>query len=113
LNPGLDLLVLSLGLLLLCSSFAGQSSNANGELKVTAMVVTSTAITFAANGTHTVVVANAPAGGATLLALTELQPALKPKTSSYKKMRNRLVIQVKELPQPSQAKNKKIKIEAR
>jgi hypothetical protein len=90
LNPGLDLLVLSLGLLLLCSSFGGQSSNANGELKVTAMVVTSTAITFAANGTHTVVVANAPAGGETLLALTELQPALKPKNSPEKRVRNKL-----------------------
>jgi hypothetical protein len=85
LNPGLDLLVLSLGLLLLCSSFAGQSSNANGELKVTAMVVTSTAITFAADGTHTVVVANAPADADTLIALTGLEPALSPKLRPTRK----------------------------
>jgi hypothetical protein len=54
------------------------------------MVVTSTAITFAADGTHTVVVANAPADAETLLAIAGLQPALKPKNSPEKRVRNKL-----------------------
>jgi hypothetical protein len=90
LHSRLDLRVVSLELLLMCSSFATQSPSANGELKVTAMVVTSTSITFAADGTRTVVVANAPADCETLFALTELQPALKPKNSPEKNVRNKL-----------------------
>jgi hypothetical protein len=49
------------------------------------MVVTSTAITFAADGTHTVVVANAPADADTLIALTGLEPALSPKLRPTRK----------------------------
>jgi hypothetical protein len=90
LHSRLKLRVMSLGLLLMCSSFASQSSSANGELRVTAMVVTSTSITFAADGTRTVVVANAPADRETLLALTELEPALKRKNSPEKNVRNKL-----------------------
>jgi hypothetical protein len=62
-------------------------------------VVTSTSITFAADGTRTVVVANAPADHETLLALTELQPALKPNNSPEKNVRNRLAARGHKLPQ--------------
>ena len=48
----------------------GQHSSASGSLTVTAIVTSSVSVTFSADGTQTVIVANAPADAATLTLLS-------------------------------------------
>jgi len=68
------------GLLLLLMTAPGsnktdQHASARGSLKVTALVTSSVSVTFAPDGTPTVIVANAPADAATLTLLSTPSPA--------------------------------------
>jgi len=62
----------------------GQHARASGDLTVTAIVTSSVSVTFAPDGTPTVIVANAPADAATITLLSSSLPSrakTKPKAS--------------------------------
>jgi len=67
------------------SQNSGQHASASGNLTVTAIVTSSVSVTFAPDGTPTIVVANAPADAATIVDVSSSLSERKSSPSSTNK----------------------------